>query len=344
MESFPLASCSDYSTCTCIVFQSSGPIPGEKIGVGEYTIIVNSIDEFGFGAISCSITIHVELNPFEVSNTPTITPKPSVSPSITSSNTASISNTPAKSLILVAPSILTSNGPIPSVTPSHSKTPTTEPQQENEFEIIELDNQILISRNEEVLFSVDRYSDNGYLVKVASIYNRFPESTIGEDAISSIIVDVQFADSSVDSSNFGGNIEICFKSFGDTDDLCLGYLDESDFPPTWECEDKCLDNNDLDFECGNTPHLTNFALLLGDVSNYGRGRCNSSFDWITTSWIGDLILIISLAAFMIVCGLILIFLGSINTPVRSFIYGTEGSRILKVREARDSFNALSSSV
>ena len=61
----------------------------------------------------------------------------------------------------------------------------------------ELDNQILISRNEEVLFSVDRYSDNGYLVKVASIYNRFPESTIREDAISSIIVDVQFADSSV---------------------------------------------------------------------------------------------------------------------------------------------------
>ena len=124
----------------------------------------------------------------------------------------------------------------------------------------------------------------------------------------------------------------------------MGYLDESKFPPTWKCEDKCLDGNDLDFECGNTPHLTNFALLLADVNNYGRGQCDSSFDWITTSWIGDLILIISLAALMIICGLILIFLGSINTPVRTVIYGVEGNRIIKVRQARNSFGAGSTSV
>jgi hypothetical protein len=77
--------------------------------------------------------------------------------------------------------------------------------------------------------------------------------------------------------------------------VCLSYYDER--KDKWRCEDECLtnvvtgDSNAADGEakgmerllCGQTGHLTNFALLL--VGSVGEDPCKSDKDSNTLAWI-----------------------------------------------------------
>ena len=131
----------------------------------------------------------------------------------------------------------------------------------------------------------------------------------------------------------GGDVEICLKAKTKRENLCLGYLDESKSPPKWECEDRCLQIDDNGLICGETDHFTNFALLL-DGNGSGSFDCGDDVDgWITNSWVGDFILIISCFAFCIVLGLIIVILGTLVPTFNQFIYGNEGHRIQKTRHA-----------
>ena len=152
-------------------------------------------------------------------------------------------------------------------------------------------------------------------------------------SVKSIIVDINVADGN--NQNLGGNVEICFKSEEeDSEDLCLGFLDETTNPPEWKCEDKCLEENNDNLLCGETEHFTNFALLLSGGLNGGGSACeSSSTDWITGSIKGDFILLSTCVAVIILC-LLIILCVSITQPGKRVIYGKEGFRIQNARVAQ----------
>lgn len=66
---------------------------------------------------------------------------------------------------------------------------------------------------------------------------------------------------------FDDPIEICFDTDEDEGDVCLGFLNKDG---QWECEDLCLESSG-DSLCGETDHLTNFALLLDSSAGDGCG-------------------------------------------------------------------------
>ena len=152
--------------------------------------------------------------------------------------------------------------------------------------------------------------------------------------ITSEIVDIKvIGDANVN------DLTICLASTGSKKDSCLGYLDESQDPPQWKCEDKCLkdnnDNNSTDnnsnYLCGKTTHLTNFAILFEGIAK--GGGCSYEGDFILGSAENDLILSASVAAFVVLCALILLILYCF-TPLRKYIVGEEGYRMANLRTGR----------
>ena len=78
-------------------------------------------------------------------------------------------------------------------------------------------------------------------------------------------------------TKFNNNIEICLQSsiYDDDSDKnkeCLSYFDES--KQEWICEDRCLKSKSNNMQCGDTDHLTNFALLL-DTGGGNGDPCDS---------------------------------------------------------------------
>lgn len=120
----------------------------------------------------------------------------------------------------------------------------------------------------------------------------------------------------------------------DSDSVCLGYLDESERPSRWKCEDECLSGKD-GYLCGSTSHFTNFALLLGGQG--GGDPCNSNDpSLITGSWLGDVMLIMASVLFVLVVGVLVIILSTFIRPVQTLLLGREGARIRRTRK-RQSF-------
>jgi len=82
-------------------------------------------------------------------------------------------------------------------------------------------------------------------------------------------------------------LTICLKQTGkdNADDLCLGYLNDD---REWECEDCSLKESEDSLYCGETGHLTNFALLLqGDDkgNKCGDDGFNSVLAWLSLSFV-----------------------------------------------------------
>ena len=132
------------------------------------------------------------------------------------------------------------------------------------------------------------------------------------------------------------SLNICFYTdLSSTTDKCLGYIDESVDPPTWKCEDRCLQTKDSKTStnsaamCGKTSHLTSFAVLFEGIANNG-GECEDNKDYILGSYDYDLILSASVAGFVIL--LAIIFLIAICfTPLHKYAMGKEGHRIYSIR-------------
>ena len=150
------------------------------------------------------------------------------------------------------------------------------------------------------------------------------------------------ADSSVTSTvanvtiigaNVTGKVQICFtltEEITDKNKACLGYIDESFDPPEWRCEDHCLEEFDSQDNslCGDTEHFTSFAVLFGGIAN--GGNCNEEEDYILGSYGNDLILVGSVAAFVVLIALIIYILFSF-TPLKQYAYGVEGMRVISLR-------------
>ena len=167
----------------------------------------------------------------------------------------------------------------------------------------------------------------------------------GETTLVTAVIDVTFVSAS--SSSSSSSVNICFQvneTISGNSDACLAYLDESSSPPQWVCEDQCIkyhSNNDKQFACGKTPHLTSFALLLGGIAN--GGDCGGNGDYILGTYKKDLILVGSLAAFIVLIAILFVLLFSF-TPLREFIYGKEGNRIRSIRTRLSTNEGLATSV
>ena len=80
-------------------------------------------------------------------------------------------------------------------------------------------------------------------------------------------------------------------------DICLGFYDERQ--SRWKCEDPCLTNKDSkSLLCGQTDHLTNFALLLtGNLK--GGDPCNPAVEktlsWISVGFVAGAIILVILS-------------------------------------------------
>lgn len=59
---------------------------------------------------------------------------------------------------------------------------------------------------------------------------------------------------------FSDPVDVCFKATTrDDSKLCLTYIDESESPPKWRCEDASLTRDGGSHLCGKTDHFTIFA-------------------------------------------------------------------------------------
>jgi len=111
------------------------------------------------------------------------------------------------------------------------------------------------------------------------VVNKASDNVVLIDEVVTDVVDVTVVDSNgevVDKFD-GDELEVCFSTAEfDTDDVCLGFFNEDE---QWECQDYCLSSTTSDegeeLLCGNTDHLTNFALLL-DTDAGSSSRCGSS--------------------------------------------------------------------
>ena len=77
----------------------------------------------------------------------------------------------------------------------------------------------------------------------------------------------------------------------------MGFFDTSS--NTWVCEDECTEKSD-GLICGETNHLTSFALLLQGKGN--SGRCDSSEDYVF-AWLSMALLILAILI-IIICVLL----------------------------------------
>jgi hypothetical protein len=83
------------------------------------------------------------------------------------------------------------------------------------------------------------------------------------------------------------------------EEACLSYFDDP--LNKWRCEDRCLTsyrlpNNEI-LWCGQTTHLTNFALLLGSTNEYdpcSSQLLNPTISWLSLGFVLGAILIVSL--------------------------------------------------
>lgn len=190
--------------------------------------------------------------------------------------------------------------------------------------------------------------DDKDLISLLDIQYSDPEvvsETIGKDQVRSAPVDIYLQNQQTELT---GLAEVCLtvsnsETAGDVKNYCLGFIEQMTNPPHWKCQDLCLNERsktDSRQFCGQTPHFTNFAVLLMGKSDLQRkkktGACesvSSSYDgYITGYGWGDGLLT---ALSIIVVFVVVAFVGFIffMTPCgRKMALGEEGTRIAKLRE------------
>lgn len=131
----------------------------------------------------------------------------------------------------------------------------------------------------------------------------------------------------------GRNVKICLKPTVpfSKDDACLGFINDAG---RWECEDPCLKSTEAEggLLCGTTRHFTSFAVLFGGVGGSGGTRCSSAAAnpyFSGRAW-SDMMVVALVAGVVVTLSLAAIALSTWR-PVRTALYGAEGSRILTAR-------------
>jgi hypothetical protein len=141
---------------------------------------------------------------------------------------------------------------------------------------------------------------------VSNVPDSFSNQEIG-----GTILDITLADVDGNSvTELDAPLVICFARPNKTSpfknrDVCLSYYDTR--KAKWVCEDECLSYTGKDDQlCGETDHLTNFALLLtGAAGGNGNGDPCSSFSqdntlaWVSLGLVAGAILIVALSVIVV---------------------------------------------
>ena len=144
----------------------------------------------------------------------------------------------------------------------------------------------------------------------------------------------------IGSAEITSSLQICLLANQTSKkDACLGYIDEKDDPPQWKCEDRCLTKQSGDYYCGDTKHLTSFAILFEGIAKGSGDNCGDERDYILGDYDQDLILVASVAGIIIIIA-ILVFILFSYTPLKKYAYGREGSRAAKLRSIQEDFNKM----
>ena len=179
-----------------------------------------------------------------------------------------------------------------------------------------------------ITFSSNSFSssiDSLLLISLTSS-NLVEESDFRNSENQTVVIDISI----LGSSFLISSLNICFYTdIKSTNDKCLGYIDESVDPPTWKCEDRCLERKNSSM-CGKTSHLTSFAVLFQGIANNDGGECGDNKDYILGSYDYDLVLSASVAGFVILLAIIFIFVFCF-TPLEKYALGKEGNRIHSLR-------------
>ena len=267
-----------------------------------------------------------------LSNTETTTPT-------RSSSTPSITPTiPVQTINILGP--LFTNTPtysfIPSFTPSFvpSPTPSKSFQQISDLqtEIIPIDQEeltILDPRDNDIIVQITFDSPNANEYLLISEANNLP--IVDRNRVQSIAVSLNLLNGNGIEIQPSDSVEICLKADSDSNESCLGFVNENASPPKWECEDKCLSKNKDGLLCGETDHFTNFAILFTGV----KSNCDDDFNYIFDEAWKDGVLIGCVAA-AIICFLIIGTIIIVASPLGSkIVRGKEGHRISKLRSLND---------
>lgn len=115
---------------------------------------------------------------------------------------------------------------------------------------------------------------------------------VGDIEIISPVIDIELVRDGQQVTDLGDSLRICLSADRPTDDSCLGFYDVERME--WRCQDRCLqEENGL--LCGETDHLTSFALLLGaGTSDCGSNEMDMTLFWLSVALLiaaGVLILI-----------------------------------------------------
>lgn len=148
--------------------------------------------------------------------------------------------------------------------------------------------------------------------------------------LSSAVVDITVFNSAGVEIQPEEPVEICLESTSDDDDQCLGFLDYSEDPPEWKCEDKCPTKEGSTF-CGEADHFTNFALLLGSV---GANECNSgaSDELIFDAAWKDAVLVASVGAGVCLCCIIIFILLLVVPGADRLVHGRDRQFMREMRK------------
>jgi len=147
-------------------------------------------------------------------------------------------------------------------------------------------------------------SVQGSTAEVQVQYSRNLDTNPNRGTTKSAVVDITLMVDGKIITKLKEPVEICL-AYSDslstsppTSDLCLAFYDEK--CKDWKCEDEDVQSNSIGQLCGDTPHLTSFALLLGG----GVGECGEYFPhrtiaWLSLGFIGGAIIVILMALVMI---------------------------------------------
>lgn len=97
-------------------------------------------------------------------------------------------------------------------------------------------------------------------------------------------------------TQFNSNpVTLCFFNVDTTDNRCLGFINDAG---DWECEDYCLTGSG-GAVCGDSDHLTSFAILL-DTEGGSDSRCGSSSLDLRLVWASSALVISAVVVVLLV--------------------------------------------
>lgn len=146
------------------------------------------------------------------------------------------------------------------------------------------------------------YIDYGYIALHIIFVSNIPQR--GNIEFGNTILDITLYDEFGNSiSELPKPMRICLREEKHDGNTCLGFFDET--RGRWKCEEDCLERENGNY-CGETDHLTNFALLLG--GNGGGGADGDPCETLTPNYLFAWLAIaaVALACCCIVLGIIAI--------------------------------------